>query len=183
MTPNDKNLVQKKSAEQPEAASETKPQNEKHPVLLYILILFVAALLLMGLSFLSSQHRNSQTLGEIQNSVSALQEMQSSQDQLLLMQQQLHDLEKQNESLSKERDFSAKQADALEALTALQLKWLQMDVDGCRSILQDMADRDLVSALPTDSEYGTTSPAQRYEELKFAILNTISTAQDESKKS
>lgn len=180
MTPNEENIAQKKAlSAQSDKVSEKKLQNDKHPVLLYIMILFAAALLLMGLSFLSSQHRNSQTLGEIQNSVSALQEMQSGQDKLLQMQQQIHNLEKRNEALAEELDSSTKQAEALEALNALQLKWLQMDVDSCRSILQDMSDRNLVSALPKESEYGTTSPAQRYEELKLAILNAVSIAQDQ----
>ena len=183
MTLTEEKPVQKASTPQTlraEGTSGKKSSDGKHPVLLYIMILFVAAFLLMGLSFLSSQHRNSQALGELQNSVSALQEMQNSQDKLLQMQQQLYDLERANEKLTSELESSSKQAAALQALNALQLKWLQLDLDGCRKILDDMADRDLASALPKSSDYGTTAPAKRYEELKNAITNAVTTVESDA---
>ena len=34
-----------------------------------------------------------------------------------------------------------------------------------------MEDQDLQSALPQDAENGMTSPAQRYQQLREAVLN------------
>ena len=52
---------------------EEKPAKSK-PVVVYIMILFIAAFLLMALSFLMHQRSNTEALGQLQNSVSAMQE-------------------------------------------------------------------------------------------------------------
>ena len=57
-------------------SSET-PDTGKKPVIIYILILFLAAFMLMFLSLLAHQRSNSEALGQLQNSVSAIQEIQS----------------------------------------------------------------------------------------------------------
>ena len=51
------------------ASSET-PETGKKPVIIYILILFLAAFLLMFLSMLSHQRSNTEALGQLQNSFS-----------------------------------------------------------------------------------------------------------------
>lgn len=51
------------------ASSET-PETGKKPVIIYILILFLAAFLLMFLSMLSHQRSNTEALGQLQSSVS-----------------------------------------------------------------------------------------------------------------
>ena len=62
-------------------ASSGTPDTGKKPVIVYILILFLAAFLLMFLSMLSHQRSNAEALGQLQNAVSAIQEIQSSQEQ------------------------------------------------------------------------------------------------------
>ena len=64
-------------AEQAPAADsqETTPKGKK-PVVVYIMILFIVAFLLMALSFMMHQRSNSEVLGELQDSVSAMQEIQ-----------------------------------------------------------------------------------------------------------
>lgn len=62
-------------------SSET-PETGKKPVIIYILILFLAAFLLMFLSMLSHQRSNTEALGQLQNSVSAIQEIQTTQEQI-----------------------------------------------------------------------------------------------------
>ena len=59
-------------------ASSGTPDTGKKPVIVYILILFLAAFLLMFLSMLSHQRSNAEALGQLQNSVSAIQEIQTS---------------------------------------------------------------------------------------------------------
>ena len=67
------------------ASSET-PKTGKKPVIIYILILFLAAFLLMFLSMLSHQRSNTEALGQLQNSVSAIQEIQATQEQIIELQ-------------------------------------------------------------------------------------------------
>ena len=50
--------------------------SEKSPVIVYILVLFLAAFLLMLLSLLAHQRSTTRELGRLQSSVSAMQEIQ-----------------------------------------------------------------------------------------------------------
>ena len=70
-------------AETPSSAPEETPSTGKKPVVIYIMILFIVAFLLMALSFLIHQRSNSEVLGELQDSVTAMQEVQATQDALL----------------------------------------------------------------------------------------------------
>lgn len=76
-------------AETPSSAPEETPSTGKKPVVIYIMILFIVAFLLMALSFLMHQRSNSEVLGELQDSVTAMQEVQATQDALLDLQNQL----------------------------------------------------------------------------------------------
>ena len=73
-------------AETPSSAPEETPSTGKKPVVIYIMILFIVAFLLMALSFLMHQRSNSEVLGELQDSVTAMQEVQATQDALLDLQ-------------------------------------------------------------------------------------------------
>ena len=72
-------------AETPSSAPEETPSTGKKPVVIYIMILFIVAFLLMALSFLMHQRSNSEVLGELQDSVTAMQEVQATQDALLAL--------------------------------------------------------------------------------------------------
>ena len=56
-------------------SSPESPETGKKPVIVYILILFLAAFLLMFLSLLAHQRSNTEALGQLQNSMSAMQEI------------------------------------------------------------------------------------------------------------
>ena len=69
-----------------EAEETPLPQEESHskkPVVVYIMILFIVAFLLMALSFLMHQRSNTEALGKLQSSVSAMQEVQVVQDKVI----------------------------------------------------------------------------------------------------
>ena len=78
-------------------SSET-PDTGKKPVIVYILILFLAAFMLMFLSLLAHQRSNSEALGQLQNSVSAIQEIQTSQEQVIDLQKQLSEAQKERDT-------------------------------------------------------------------------------------
>ena len=155
------------------ASSET-PETGKKPVIIYILILFLAAFLLMFLSMLSHQRSNTEALGQLQSSVSAIQEIQATQEQIIELQKRLDETEAERDEAKEELKVISdsisdleKTSQALLALYNLQ----QGNLDGCLLTLQEISDQHLDELLPNTNTEGVTPPAQRYQELKEAILN------------
>ena len=76
---------------------------------------------------------------------------------------------------SQEKDDSIaqleKETDALLALYNLQQEYAAGNLDGCRVTLQEISDQGLEELLPKTAPEGITSPAQRYQQLREAILN------------
>ena len=95
-------------------SSET-PDTGKKPVIIYILILFLAAFMLMFLSLLAHQRSNSEALGQLQNSVSAIQEIQTSQEQVIDLQKQLSEAQKERDTA----EDAAKAKDAVQSSTGV----------------------------------------------------------------
>ena len=163
-----------------EAEETPLPQEEPHskkPVVVYIMILFIVAFLLMALSFLMHQRSNTEALGKLQNSVTAMQEVQAIQEKVIQLQEELDKTEDQMDELNQqlqERDAAvadaAKDADALLALYTLQQQFSAGNYDACLATMQRMEDEDLIACLPKESAE-VTAPAQRYEQLKEAVLN------------
>lgn len=159
------------------ASSET-PETGKKPVIIYILILFLAAFLLMFLSLLAHQRSNSEALGKLQNSVSAIQEIQATQEQIIELQKRLDETEAERDEAKEELKVISdsisdleKTSQALLALYNLQQEYLTGNLDGCLLTLQEISDQHLDELLPSANTEGVTPPAQRYQELKEAILN------------
>ena len=71
------------------APTPDKPPKGNKSVVVYIMILFIAAFLLMTLSFFMHQRSNTEALGQIQSSVSAMQEVQAAQEKIIDLQDQL----------------------------------------------------------------------------------------------
>ena len=66
------------------------PVPSRKPVVLYILILFIAAFLLMALSFAMQQRSNREALGDLETSFNAtIAEIQETQEQILALEKQL----------------------------------------------------------------------------------------------
>ena len=158
------------------ASSET-PETSKKPVIIYILILFLAAFLLI-LSMLSHQRSNTEALGQLQNSVSAIQEIQATQEQIIELQKRLDETESERDEAKEELKVISdsisdleKTSQALMALYNLQQEYLTGNLDGCLLTLQEISDQHLDELLPSTNTEGVTPPAQRYQELKEAILN------------
>lgn len=160
-----------------EAPVPQEPTSGKKPVVVYIMILFIVAFLLMALSFLMHQRSNSEVLGELQHSVSAMQEVQAVQDKVIELQEELADAQEEIDSLNDqlaEQEAEAAQVDkkieALLGLYTLQQQYSAGNYDECLTTMQRMEDEGLVELLP-ESDDQVTSPAQRYQQLKEAVLN------------
>ena len=104
-----------------ETSTEQEPQETgKKPVIVYILILFLAAFLLMFLSLLAHQRSNSEALGKLQNSVSAIQEIQATQEQIIELQEKVDAVEKERDASTAPtaKTYTVKAGDSLWAIAA-----------------------------------------------------------------
>ena len=172
--------------EDPSQEPTVREEHGKNPVLVYILILFLAAFLLMFLSLLSHQRSNSEALGRLQSSVSAIQEIQ---EENIALQKQLNELEQELENTKADQeaqrdllqsDLQAERLklDAMTNLYLLQQSYSAEAYETCMQIIQTMEESGQVEALPTGSisdaaqfPPSCTTPADRYQELKGAVLN------------
>lgn len=166
---------------------EEKPSpdsGEKKPVIVYILVLFIVAFLLMIWSLFSHQRSNTEAIGQLQGSLTAMQEVQELQERVIALQEELSEAQKlladeQEETADQSRQTAEAQAssdlfqqkcDALYYLYALQQQYLLRDFDGCRETIQTMEDSGMVKLLSDGGgAVDVTSPALRYQELKEAL--------------
>ncbi len=162
-------------AETPSSAPEEAPSTGKKPVVIYIMILFIVAFLLMALSFLMHQRSNSEVLGELQDSVTAMQEVQATQDALLDLQNQLDEAQTTIDALkssAEETDAALAEAQrenqALLALYTIQQQYSAGDLAGCQASIDALEASEYRDALPETAEEGVTPPSQRYAQLKEA---------------
>lgn len=184
MTPNEENPVTPiPQSAQANGMSSQKASDGKHPVLIYIMILFVAAFLLMGLSFLSSQRRNSQTLGELQSSVSEIQNdrqhIEALQAQLDAAHTEIDTLEQDlNHSEVSLRDAEGRAKTQHDAYTALNLlyqlqqNYIAGNYDRCRTLIELIEFGGYPALMDGDSAHqdtGIVPPSALYQEIKEAI--------------
>lgn len=168
-----------KRSNEPEETPSGGPQDSaggKKPVVVYIIILFLVAFILIAFSFAMHQRSNTKEIGKLQHSVSALQEVQAAQDKNMKLQEQLDELQAENEKLQKEltdttssADSAAGRADALEALYTLMQQYATADYSGCKATIASMEGAGLDKLLPAETDSGVTSPAQRYLQLRQAV--------------
>lgn len=166
-----------------EPAEEETPKGKK-PVVVYIMILFIAAFLLMAWSFASHQRSNTEALGRLQSSVGAMREVQDLQDQVIALQKELAEAKEQLEQEQENAAAQAQQAaeaqasadllrrncDALYYLYALQQQYLLQDFDGCRETIQTMESLHLAELLSDGGgAVDVTSTYERYLQLKEAV--------------
>lgn len=165
--------MEKRSEGGPMEPSEEAPKGKK-PVVIYIMVLFIAAFLLMAWSFASHQRSNTEALGRLQDSVGSMQEVQDLQNQVIALQKELAEAKKNAgnwEKAASESDALTqalkKQLEGMAALYALQQKYSARDFENCRRIIQEFEDSGYADCLPEFS--GVTSPAERYRQLKEAV--------------
>jgi len=167
--------LEKRSAGGPIEPSEETPKVKK-PVVIYIMILFIAAFLLMAWSFASHQRSNTEALGRLQDSVTAMQEVQDLQNQVIALQKELTEAEKNAEELEKTAsedqahiEALEKQLEGMSKLYVLQQKYSARDFIACRRVIEEFETLGYADCLPELPSEGVTSPAERYQQLKEAV--------------
>ena len=166
-------------------SNEPQKKSQTHkPVVTYIMILFIVAFLLMALSFLMHQRSNSEALGELRNSVTAMQEVQAFQEKIIDLQAQMDEVQAEldalhqqvssqqaeNKALEESLLASQKEIDALVHFYTLQQQYLTKSYEGCQKIIDLMEESGLHTVLPTEAAAEEViSPAERYYQLKDAV--------------
>ena len=176
--------TEEKLEQQSTAPKAAEPKNGRKPVVVYIMILFIVAFLLMTLSFLMHQRSNSEALGELRNSVTAMQEVQAFQEKIIDLQEQMsqvqaeldavrEDVDSQkaeNKALEESLLASQKEIDALVHFYTLQQQYLTKSYKGCQEMIDTMEEQGLHEALPNvAADEEVISPAERYYQLKDAV--------------
>lgn len=170
--------LEKRSGGGPAELEEEAVPRGKKPVVVYIMVLFIAAFLLMAWSFASHQRSNTEALGRLQSSVTAMQEVQDLQDQIIALQKELaeaekrvEELEDEAESRQSEQETKERELEAMDLLYSLQQRYSAKDYTACREILDRMESGGLTEALrdgqPTPDS--VTAPRRRFQQLKAAV--------------
>lgn len=146
------------------------------PVVVYIMIMFIVAFLMMALSMLMHQRTTSEGIGELQHSFSAMADMQAQQEKVIQLQEELSaaaeekaELEDTIAALEADMDAEELNTKAMMQLYILQLQFQNGDYNDCRNTIQTMETLELTELLPSMKEYTVPSPAETYESIKLAL--------------
>ena len=160
----------------PPLAAEAPKQPAGKPVIVYIMIMFIAAFLLMALSMLMHQRTTSEGIGELQHSFSAMADMQAQQEKVIELQEKLSDAAEEKTDLEDsiaalKESIAAEELEtkAMMQLYILQLQFQSEDYGDCRNTIQTMETLELAELLPAQKEYTVPSPAETYETIKAAL--------------
>lgn len=166
-----------------------KPRKRQAPVYTYLIILFLAAFLLLALSYFMQQ-RNLAGMGEaldnLKDSVSSMQGLEAIQAENEALQEENELLQQQVEALTSERDslLAAKEelsqatqaAEALEWLRQIQVLYEQEYYRYARPLIQEFEATGLPQALPdssvvdTENDGSVESPAAAYQRIVDALF-------------
>lgn len=148
----------------------------KKPVVIYIMIMFIAAFLLMAWSFASHQRSNTEALGRLQSSVTAMREVQDLQDRVIALQKELAEAKQTADTLQDanetrknavsdlEYDLDRTQ-EAMDWFWRLNEAYLGNDFEMCGAILKTM-EQDAAGPM---RDYLTELTLNRYREIKEAV--------------
>ena len=173
----------------PSPASGDKDRRSHHrrrrqSVVQYIAVLFAAAFVLLGMSYVMEKRQNAQEVDDLKKqSNSAMQSVevliQENEDLKQQVEELTHQLEQtEADHLQSEEELTRTQSDAANTAAALDWFW-QIDEayvknkwSLCRSLMQDMPE-GLAAYLPQESvtDNGRFSPADRYAEIRQKVLH------------
>jgi outer membrane murein-binding lipoprotein Lpp len=181
----------------PEGAFPPERKRKQHkrnsPVFTYLILLFLAALLLLAMSYFMQQRKlegMDESIAGLKESVSAMQGIESIQEENTQLRTQVEELQAQVDSLTKERDSLAEQnQEVQDDLTqsenqSVALNWLleiQEMYDKqyyryARPLIQEFEAYGLAQYLPTEpiqskevSDLTFESPAETYARIVEAL--------------
>ena len=159
-------------------------RRRRQSVVQYIAVLFAAAFVLLGMSYVMEKRQNAQEVDDLKKqSNSAMQSVEVLIQENEDLKQQVDDLKRQLEQtesahLQSEEELTRAQSDAANTAAALDWFW-QIDEayvkskwSLCRKLIQAMPE-GLADYLPQESvtDNGRFSPADRYAEIRQKVLH------------
>lgn len=158
---------------------EDKTPPEKKPVVIYILILFIAAFLLMGLSLLMHQRSNTEAIGQLNDSIAAMKDAQGAAERVIRLQEELEDTKERLAEFEDAAETARNQAslaeynlertqEAMDWFWQLDHAYLLEDLEMCGTIL-DAMNQNQESPM---KDYLSGKAAERYEEICGALAET-----------
>lgn len=171
------------------APSQNPQRPTGKPVIMYIMILFIVAFLLMALSLLMHQRTTAEGIGQLQSSFSTMADMQTQQEKVIELQDELslakddiirleNELQVQKDSAKAEADALEDENDALLSLYHLQNAYLAENYELCRTTMQTMETLGLAQLLPAQKEYTLPSPAETYAAIKADVELKLAEAEN-----
>ena len=167
-------------------SKKSKAETGGKPVMIYILLLFGAALLLMGLSSLMHQRNNQQVLGELRADLSDLRKAQDLQNNIIELQKarqesedQLKEAQKNLNTIVSQTQEDRNRSEALQYLYLLMMETQMEHYQSCQTLIQEMESRGLEKSLPAETigsaglAAGVASPLDRYYQIKETIAARI----------
>lgn len=171
------------------------PQHRSRPVLVYILLLFIAAFLLMALSFAAHRRSNEEAIGDLETSIyDSIRDMQTDEkevqalrDENAALKSQLTENQQQTEQISaalgdaalalQNASDSLQETEtrlrAMEQFYCLQQWYADGNYAACAEQIYAMEAEQLPDALPNENiphDNGTIpSPLSQFLEIKAAI--------------
>lgn len=172
------------------AVSGPGREGRKKPVIIYILILFIVAFMMMALSLLVHQRSNTEALGQLSDSVTAMQGIQATQEKIIELQESLAQTQDALIRAGQEADALTRRAaasqsdaerarrewEALTALYTLQQLCTAGEYESCGALLAEMEEQGYVPLLSAEAEAGVIPPAEQYQSLKAAVEAELSAA-------
>ena len=172
-------------AEAPATKPEIPPARKKS-VFTYIMIMFIAAFLLMALSFFTHQRSNEEAITQLETSFHAtIQDIQENQEKLMALEEQLDAAREEREALEEQhkKELAAQDSviaakerllEAMTSLYSLQQTYSARDYETCKALIDAMEADGIPSLLGSiGAEKGVTPPALRYQQLKEAVENIL----------
>ena len=161
------------AAEGKDAAGNTKRKNS---VVVYIFILFAVAFLFLLLAYFMQQRNTAQMLEGLRDSNSAMENIELLQQRNIELDKKVDDLEaqvrdyesqvKESETAKEALEVSRKQVEALNLFWQVVKTYESGQLRTCRTLIAQMEERALVSALPSQGE---ESAAAEFAAIQKAV--------------
>lgn len=165
-------------------ADRVKPKNSARSVLIYLIILFAAAIILLFMAYLMQQRTNEQTIDGLKESVSAMQtaqdlyeengvlkeQLEQLKDQVQAQQNEINGLERGNALLQEEKEALERSTQALDWFWQINEAYVRGRYALARQLIEQMG-AELPKRLPTESitDNERFSPFDRYQEIYDAL--------------
>lgn len=162
-------------------AAEHETSQRQNPVMRYLAILFAAAFLLMLLSFLMQRRASNETIENLKQSVSAMQSVNTLQEektaletqtdalenQVAALEEQIDDLTNQNMQLKNDITTNMHSATAMDWFWRIQREVSRGRYNSARKLVEEFQTSGLESSLPTDhpADPDGPSPAEQYQKI------------------